>query len=1351
MIIKLTSTRMKQVFITTLAILMPMLLQARQVELTIPDSSAITGTEILIPVHTSAIALSQEVTSGNFEFSLNENIFELTGYEKQGTLLENFDVVFNGGTNRLAFAGSDTVSGSGALIYLKVKAKVDANYFAYTNIEFQFADFNEGNVPVTAEGARLSIKGINIQPRSNIQVLEGDSLQFSVSGDIVEPITWSVTDTSIATINDSGLLISKLTGLIQVKAEDAQGLRDSTAFFRVQPSTLQDLEVSVPDISERQTKSFEVPVSVSDVTGLQVLSAGLKLNFDTNDLEFLGLTDEGSLTESWGEPTVNTSGGNISIAAAGTDTLEGAGPLFLLNFRVKQDAAGSSNLTLSDVILNEGLDVEITHGRFSALAAPDILISQGDTVVSIDDELQFSVTNDEGNAPYTWEVSNPSLATIDSNTGAFTANGRGEVTVTAFDADNFPSEEAVITINDFDAWLDTVHVQYPDTAVLQILTEDLSSFDLISYVAEFSYDTTKMEFLGIESEQTLSESLSLRTEADESKVIIAAASTSSISGTGAIIKLKFKLLENVQNGERIPVDLTKLEFDEPSASVPTISPLHGFVDVIRVEPPLAPEILSPSDNASGVDIPTDFLWSSAINAEHYRYQISKDQNFGTILQDSAYSDTSVTVTGLDYSTTYYWRVRSENASGVSEWTTPNSFTTISAETLIPALLTPESGSENQDTSLTLTWSEIDFATSYQYQLSIVTDFSTTVSSSITSALEMQINGLEYGTEYFWRLRSITENDTSAWSDVAQFQTKIAKPNTPNTLTPVNSAVEVEISPVLTWNNATRADSFIVELAKSSDFTSIDFSYRDVDTTTVALGLEYETTYYWRVKAKNTTGESEWSEPSLFTTKAADALTPELLSPANDTTNQDTTLILSWGELDVVESYQVQLSAEVDFSSLEIDRSGITENSTSVNALNYGATYYWRVRSVTTQDTSAWSEIFQFTTRIKGPTAPVMVAPANNAEDVDISPILTWRNVAEADSFSVEVADVENFTNTVFSQNLTDTLISVDPELAFANTYYWRVKAYNSTGESSWSDVYAFTTIEQVNEAPVVSEEMGIISLLEDFGERAVAILNSNFSDPEGEELTFEVIENDENPFETTLRADSLILNSIRDANGFGSVSVKATDPSGLSVSDTLEVEINPVNDLPLIEGIPDTLSFRNDESFTFRLDSSISDVEDNLSDLEILVSVQPNDIMLNFDEEDLSVSLTAPDFVGEGTLMITVTDLNAGEAQASIAVIVETSVSNEMDELPLEFSLEQNYPNPFNPATNIKFSLPKASMVRMAVFDMLGRKVATLVNEQKAAGRYTVRFEAGSLSSGTYIYRIEAGSFTQTKKLMLIK
>ena len=89
--------------------------------------------------------------------------------------------------------------------------------------------------------------------------------------------------------------------------------------------------------------------------------------------------------------------------------------------------------------------------------------------------------------------------------------------------------------------------------------------------------------------------------------------------------------------------------------------------------------------------------------------------------------------------------------------------------------------------------------------------------------------------------------------------------------------------------------------------------------------------------------------------------------------------------------------------------------------------------------------------------------------------------------------------------------------------------------------------------------------------------------------------------------------------------------------------------------------------------------------------------------------------------------------------------------LPLEFKLEQNYPNPFNPVTTIKFSVPQMEQVNLKVYDMLGREVAMLVNEEKAPGSYEVKFDGSNLASGTYFYRLQAGNFVQVKKMLLMK
>jgi len=113
-----------------------------------------------------------------------------------------------------------------------------------------------------------------------------------------------------------------------------------------------------------------------------------------------------------------------------------------------------------------------------------------------------------------------------------------------------------------------------------------------------------------------------------------------------------------------------------------------------------------------------------------------------------------------------------------------------------------------------------------------------------------------------------------------------------------------------------------------------------------------------------------------------------------------------------------------------------------------------------------------------------------------------------------------------------------------------------------------------------------------------------------------------------------------------------------------------------------------------------------------------------------------------------------------------SAVSEQHIGLAMSFALEQNYPNPFNPATVIRYTIAGSrengvgsKEVKLVVYDLLGREVATLVNERKAPGSYSVMFDAGGLASGAYFYRLKAGDpslrsgqvFTQTRRLMVVK
>lgn len=108
------------------------------------------------------------------------------------------------------------------------------------------------------------------------------------------------------------------------------------------------------------------------------------------------------------------------------------------------------------------------------------------------------------------------------------------------------------------------------------------------------------------------------------------------------------------------------------------------------------------------------------------------------------------------------------------------------------------------------------------------------------------------------------------------------------------------------------------------------------------------------------------------------------------------------------------------------------------------------------------------------------------------------------------------------------------------------------------------------------------------------------------------------------------------------------------------------------------------------------------------------------------------------------TDMGAYEFDPATSI-------NEKPNVPLIYSLEQNYPNPFNPVTNIRYEIPVASTVKLTIFNMLGQKMATIVDGRKQAGYHSIQFQTSSFSSGQYFYVLEAGGYRQVKRMMLLK
>ena len=126
----------------------------------------------------------------------------------------------------------------------------------------------------------------------------------------------------------------------------------------------------------------------------------------------------------------------------------------------------------------------------------------------------------------------------------------------------------------------------------------------------------------------------------------------------------------------------------------------------------------------------------------------------------------------------------------------------------------------------------------------------------------------------------------------------------------------------------------------------------------------------------------------------------------------------------------------------------------------------------------------------------------------------------------------------------------------------------------------------------------------------------------------------------------------------------------------------------------------------------------------------------------------------DGSDLLKIIDAGSGYFISDYDIVYVDDISSEVKnrkELPQDFQLFQNYPNPFNPTTTINYSIPKQNFVTIKVYDALGKEVATLVNENKSIGNYSVEFDASKLVSGIYYYRLQAGACSETKKLIFMK
>ena len=471
-------------------------------------------------------------------------------------------------------------------------------------------------------------------------------------------------------------------------------------------------------------------------------------------------------------------------------------------------------------------------------------------------------------------------------------------------------------------------------------------------------------------------------------------------------------------------------------------------------PPPTPVLASPADNATGQLLTSSLQWNPSFGAASYLLQVSTDPTFATTVVDQTLTGTSYNFTASANFTRYYWRVNATNVSGTSPWSATWNYRTIIGT---PNPATPATGVKGLTTPVVVTWTPVTGAVSYDVQASTNSSFSTVDINLTSSGTTGTLSGLKNNTQYFWRVRAAADAvEKGVWSTVWSFSTIVG---TPGLAKPFDGSLDLQpLTVTLSWNAVEGEATYRVQVSPDLLFNTLVVDKINVAGTTLDVtGLQNNTLYYWRVQASNiTNGMGSWSTFFTFNTivgKVTGAF------PANGQKGVPLPVPIQWTSAGNGKTYQIQVATDAQFKNIVItdERIGEVTGSYGRNVgLNNYTTYYWRVRPLAQTNVQVpWSDVMSFVSNIGAPT---LASPANNAVNQPVAPMLAWKAVAGATTYTVRIYE-DDAAQTMVFENTAVAGTSVSPTgLQPEKMYLWRVQANDADGYmSEWSATWKFAT------------------------------------------------------------------------------------------------------------------------------------------------------------------------------------------------------------------------------------------------------------------------------------------------------
>ncbi len=559
---------------------------AGAVQVSPSPGSGLAGQTVDININTSTLT-GLDVRSLQFDLTYNPNVIRATDVLEATNLVGNAgwgDAEFhittnniNSATLNVSAAGNTALTGSGAL--LRVRFVVNPTLLNGSNSNMALANFifNEGTPNDTTTNANFAVgvtPQITVNPATG-EVIRGQTLSFSASGTVSNPVSWSTTNAAIATINGAGLLTGVAPGEVKVYAVDNAGRRDTTD----EVITIRGMGISMTNTSFVHGQSGSLPILVTSLTGLGVRSGQFTLSYNGALVTATGVsTPAGTLLNGWGPTLFHANPNKCTVDFAGATDLNGSGVLCYVTFVATGINSGGTGLTFDQALFNETLIAKPTSGFLSVSALPTITVNPDVLTLLAGQTQQYTITGTP-TLPITWSVVDPSMATI-SPTGLLTAIKGGVTQVRAVDQLGATDLSTSLTVYDFKVTLNNVKGP-PGSTVRVSLNSDrlVGSLGIQSMQYNIAWNG-----VNIVNANALASGLAGTWDPQDilelnvnPSIKVVAAGISPLDNSGLEVHaLEFKISPSAPLGTVIPLTLTQLLFNEGN---PTVTTVNGSITV----------------------------------------------------------------------------------------------------------------------------------------------------------------------------------------------------------------------------------------------------------------------------------------------------------------------------------------------------------------------------------------------------------------------------------------------------------------------------------------------------------------------------------------------------------------------------------------------------------------------------------------------------------------------------------------------------------------------------------------------------------------------------------------------------